>query len=444
MLKKTLRFAFILLLLAIFFKIIEINFSTIANTYEEFACWLYPIDENRNAELLKIILTIIGGMGVFITLYLSYKRAKAGDKAVRLQGDAINKQSEQLELTRKSQIDERFKNAVEHLGSDKEPIILGGIVELHQIAKEEKDKYASVVFNILTSFLRSILKVDIKRDDDFSSTIPQTIIDFLFRDNDSYLYKNFKANLANCNFSGLDINGAEFRNSDFSFSLMPMYVIDVSFENSKLSRTNFTITRMDNVNFKAADFHDCLFNMCEIKNTDFFAAKISGQNFLNCKFYDCKFIKTEIYNTKFLLCHFEDVFFGNSELLKINFTGSNFVNCYFSQNETLSDINFSATGFYSTSFDGLCFQCNFSGVRSKYQFDYIQLEDVKENINKAIDKTGIIELSINPFLDCKWEKFLQNDYSLIEEEFNTLVSKWEDKYKTTKQTKSKKSIHTKK
>lgn len=434
MLKKTLRFAFIVLLLAIFFKIVEINFTTISMKFEEFACWLYPIDENRNAELLKIILTVIGGMGVFFTLYLSYKRAKAGDKAVRLQGEAINKQSEQLELTRKSQIDERFKNAVEHLGNDKEPIILGGIVELHQIAKEEKDKYASVVFNILTSFLRTILKVDIKRDENFSSTIPQTIIDFLFRDNDSHLYKNFKANLANCNFSAIDISSSEFSDSDFSFSIMPMHVVDVSFENTKFSRTNFSITRIENVNFKGADFHDNLFNFCEIKKVDFYGAKLSKQNFLNCKFYDCKFINTEIYNTKFLLCHFDDIFFGKSQLLKLNFSGSNFINCHFAQNETLSDINFSGSAFYRTSFDGLCFECNFSGIRLKYQFDFIQLKDVKENINKTIDKSGIIELTTNPFLNCKWEKLLQNDYDLIEEEFNTTVAKWEDKYKNTKPT----------
>ena len=444
MLKKTLRFAFCLLLLALFFKIVEINFSTISTKFEKFACWLYPIDENRNAELLKIILTLIGGIGVFFTLYLSYKRAKAGDKAVRLQGEAINKQSEQLELTRKSQIDERFKNAVEHLGNDKEPIILGGIVELHQITKEEKDKYASVVFNILTSFLRTILKVDIKRDENFSNTIPQTIIDFLFRENDSHLYKNFKANLSNCNFSSLNINGSEFIDSDFSFSIMPMEIIDVSFENSKFSRANFAITRIKNVNFKGADFHDNLFNLCEIKNANFYEAKLSGQIFLNCKFYNLKFIKTDIYNTKFLLCHFDDVFFGKSELLKINFSGSNFINCHFTENETLSNINFSASGFYSTSFDGLCFECNFSGIRLKYQFDFIQLEDVKENINKIINKSGIIELSTNPFLNCKWENLLQDDYNLIEEEFNTSASKWEEKYKNTKTTKSKKSIATKK
>lgn len=444
MLKTIMRLVFLIILILFFARIIQINSTEIITIYQEFACWLYPNEDNRNAELLKIILTVIGGLGVFFTLYLSYKRAKAGDKAVRLQGEAINKQSEQLELSRKSQIDERFKNAVEHLGNEKEPIILGGIVELHQIAIEEREKYASVVFNILTSFLRTILKANLERTDDFSSTIPQTIIDFIFRGSDYYLYKDFKANLANCNFSGLDINGSNFKYADFSFSIMPMHLTDISFENVKFSRTNFTITRINNVKFRNTDFHDNLFNFCEIKNAEFYESKFLAENFLNCKFFECKFIKTDIYNTKFLLCHFDEVIYANAQLLDINFSGSNFVNSYFAKNDTMSKINFQASGFYSTSFDNECFDCNFSGIRLRYQFDFIQLKDVKENINKSINKTGIIELSASPFLDCKWEKFTQEDYDLVEEDFNSSISKWEEKYKTTETTKQKKNVEIKK
>jgi uncharacterized protein YjbI with pentapeptide repeats len=435
MYKTTFQIIFILAIVTILFKIMNLNFSAFTIKYEELACWLYPNEDNRNAELLKIILTIIGGIGVFFTLYLSYKRAKAGDKAVRLQGDAINKQSEQLELTRKSQIDERFKNAVEHLGNDKEPIILGGIVELHQIAKEEKDKYAPVVFNILTSYLRSILKVNLERDDNFSSTIPQTIIDFLFRGNDLYLYKDLKANLGHCNLNSLDINGSHFIDSDFSFSLMPMHIFDVSFENSKFSRTNFTITKMKNVNFRNADFHDNLFNLCEIYNGDFSGAKFINQFFLNNKFFDCTFSKTDIYGTEFLLCHFQSTFFHQSELLKLNFSGSNFINCDFSANETMSKIDFIGAGFYETSFENECFECDFSGARLRYPFDFIQPKDLKENINKPINKEGIKELDNNLFINCVWEKFSEENYNVITEEFNTAMSKWEEKYTSKKETK---------
>ena len=228
--------------------------SRIISLFEEMALWLFPSNENRNGEFFKVLLSIIGGIGILYSLNLAYKRLLATNKGLELQAEAINKQSEQLDLSRKSQIDERFKNAVEHLGSDKEPIILGGIVELHQIAKEEKEKYSSVVFNILTSYLRTVLKVDIPRDNAFSETIPQTIIDFLFKKERAELYKGFRANLSFCNLSGLDISGADFTCSDFRFSIMPMKDIhNVSFENTKFGRTMFRLCNLRKVNFRGLD-----------------------------------------------------------------------------------------------------------------------------------------------------------------------------------------------
>jgi len=121
--------------------------SLIKSLFEKTALWLFPSNEDRNGEFLKIVLSVIGGIGVLYSLHLAYRRLQATNIGLQLQAQAINKQSEQLDLSRKGQVDERFKNAVEHLGNDKEPIILGGIVELHQIAKEEK-KNILLLFSI--------------------------------------------------------------------------------------------------------------------------------------------------------------------------------------------------------------------------------------------------------------------------------------------------------
>ncbi len=400
--------------------------------FENFAKYLYPNDDNRNAELLKILLTVIGGIGILYSLYLAYKRAKATDKGLELQAEAINKQSEQLELSRKGQVNDRFKNAIEHLGNDKQPIILGGVVELHQIAKEEKEKYAAVVFNILTSYLRSVLKVDIPRDDNFSSTVPQTIIDFLFRGNDSYLYDGLKANLAHCNFLALDINESNFNYADFGFSLMPMNIVDVSFENAKFGRANFTVTNIVNTKFNNAEFHDTIFIQSEIKNSDFLRAKLSTQIFINTRFFDCAFSLSNIYSSNFLLCHFENTYFIRAELLSVNFWGCNFVNADFSDNPHFSKVDFLSSGFSETTFGSQCFECNFSGVRLKYHFNYIQPEDLKENINRPVNNDGIKELPGNIFLNCRWETFTQNDYDLIVNDYETSAEKWEQKYKPKK------------
>jgi uncharacterized protein YjbI with pentapeptide repeats len=400
--------------------------------FQSIALWLFPGNTDRNGEFLKIVLTVIGGLGVLYSLHLAYRRLKATNVSLELQAAAINKQSEQLELSRKGQVDERFKNAVEHLGSEKEPIILGGIVELHQIAKEDQTKYAAVVFNILTSYLRSVLKVDVPRDENFSGTIPQTILDFLFRDEDRKLYVGLKANLSHCNLKSLEINGANFQNGDFSFSLMPMHIFNVNFENGKFSRTEFVISRITNTSFRNADFHDNMFNMDEFKGVDFSGANLRTQLFLNAKFFDCNFNLANIYNCKFLLSHFEDTVFTGGELLNVFFWGSNFVRINFSNNEVFSGIDFTASGFHETFFGNQCFDCIFSGVRKNYAFEYIQLKDVEENLGKTVDKHGIKELPENLFLKCVWNKLTEDDFKKISDEFTNAPVEWKAKYKTKK------------
>ena len=77
--------------------------------YCKIAFWLFPNNLDRNGEFVKLILSILGGIGILYGLFISYRRTLITERSVKMQGEAIQKQSEQLELSRKSQIDERFK-----------------------------------------------------------------------------------------------------------------------------------------------------------------------------------------------------------------------------------------------------------------------------------------------------------------------------------------------
>ena len=348
---------------------------------------------------------------------------------LELQAKAINKQSEQLELSRDGQIDERFKNAVEHLGDEKEPIILGGIVELHQIAKENQDKYSAVVFNILISYLRTHLKIKRKRDDNFSTTIPQTIIDFLFKEEAKLLYNNFRANLSFCNLLGVNISDAKFIGSDLSFCLMPHEILNTSFDDSKFGRTNFTISKLKNVSFKNTNFHDCIFNNCELEAIDFSYSNMKNVNFISTKIIELTMKKVDLYDVTFQLCYFNNLSMITSKVIKNRFLGCNLDNSFIIKNEIIKT-NFIGVGFYFTVFDSEFYQCNFNGIRLKYEFEYIDIDDVKTNINKKTDKTGINIMDTNKFINCYWEDFKTNDYNLIKTEYETVVENWEQKYKT--------------
>ena len=429
------KISFIIFLI---FSIILFFYHNIFLSYfEEFACWLYPLDESRNAELLKILLTVIGGLGILYGLYLNYKRTKLSDKAIQLQSLAISKQSDQLELSRKSQIDERFKNAVEHLGSDKEPIILGGIAVLNQIATENHRDYSEVVFNILTSFIRSSTNVYTKTADDFSTTIIQTIINNLFKTKDvaENPYKSFVGNLSGCNLISVDIDNIDFTNFNLSFTYFSSRINNVNFSNANLSRSQFTLSKIKSSNFFNSDLHQTYFNMAEILNCNFGTASILSTNFLNTKFLKVNFDSCDFSNAKFMCCFFNETTHFNSNIINNDFSFSSFKNVSFEETELMSDINFQGCLFYNFKINTQSLNLNFNGcnvLNTAYTFDYCQFIDKLEiKIGKESDFSQIINLS-----DCMFsnqftfdfftaENFIdaKKKYEAIIEEFNSKFKK---------------------
>lgn len=125
-LKKSKAWGIIILIATVLILFALDRVFCIKELFESFAQWLFPNNEDRNGELFKILLSILGAIGILFGLYISLRRAKAMESGVERQKESIDIQTEQIKITRKAQTDERFKNAVEHLGSDKEPIILGG------------------------------------------------------------------------------------------------------------------------------------------------------------------------------------------------------------------------------------------------------------------------------------------------------------------------------
>lgn len=405
--------------------------------YEEFACWLYPINENRNAELFKILLTVIGGLGVLYGLYLNFRKSKSMEHGILLQGKAIDKQSDQLELSRKSQIDERFKNAVEHLGNDKEPIILGGIAVLNQIAIENSKDYSEVVFNILTSYIRSSTNIYNKKADDFSSTIMQTIINYLFKakNNEDYPYNGLVGNLSNCNLISLDIDNVNFSNFNLSFSLFPMYISDVNFSGVDLSKSQFSISRIKSSNFSGANLHGTLFHFTEIENSNFENASVLATNFLSTIFKNVNFDNCDFSNTKFICCFFNNTSHFNSSIINNDFSFSDFKNVDLTLTEFLSKNNFQGSCFYNFKINRTSMELNFNGcdvLDVSFIYDYCQsIDNLDEKVGKKSNSTKIINLKEvlidNQFTFDALTKddvlIVKNKYESILEEFGKLTSK---------------------
>lgn len=308
--------------------------------------FLFPSHEDRTGEFVKLILSVIGGICIIYGLYISNRRAKATERSVWFQGEQIN-------LSLKLQIDERFKNAIVHLGSNKEPIILGGIAELHQIAKEDSNKYAEVVFNILCSYIRTGTNVyEKKADDIISSTAISTIINYLLKNTEDNPYKLYRADLSSSNLSGQDISNCYLRDANLSqchFHMIDNSILDganftgseifgMSFQNNSWRGVGLFHVKMISVKLNNADFspltieekHNIFapycFN-CRFENVIFDNISIFGAFFIGCIFVNCSFKNSTIGDSTFYCCSFENTSIFESKLLsKIDFSASVFWN----------------------------------------------------------------------------------------------------------------------
>jgi len=94
----------------------------------------------------ETILQALAGAALLLTLYFTWKRVTATEKQVAAA-------QQQVEVAREGQITERFTRAIEHLGSDKLEVRLGGIYALERIARDsEKDHWPTM--EVLTAYVR--------------------------------------------------------------------------------------------------------------------------------------------------------------------------------------------------------------------------------------------------------------------------------------------------
>ena len=117
---------------------------------------------NKN-ETLKFLGISMGGILVALQALMSYIRAKAMEGTAKSQADAANAQARATEEqakanqhTEQGQRQERFRNAIEHLGHEKDSVRLGGAYELFHLAQDTPDtpELRQTVHDILCAHIR--------------------------------------------------------------------------------------------------------------------------------------------------------------------------------------------------------------------------------------------------------------------------------------------------
>ena len=104
--------------------------------------WQLKLDPKKNAEsIVKIALTLVGGVGAVAYLVIKYQERQQAGRAERREKDRL--------------VDTKVQAAIEQLGSDKASTRIAGVYALTDIADRYRKQYRQRVVDILCGYLRS-------------------------------------------------------------------------------------------------------------------------------------------------------------------------------------------------------------------------------------------------------------------------------------------------
>ena len=214
-----------------------------------------------SSGLAQFIGYLIGGLLLLRQIEISGQRATAAEETAK----AMQKTARSTE---KGNIDERFKNAIEHLGHQSASIRLGGIYALHHIA-QEVDEYRERVFEILCAHIRETttheayeprtIKSDRGKPEQEKPTIEiQSILNLLFiKIPGREIYEQFEVNLENANLAGASLVVANLKKANLeNIKLDHANLQWANLQRAYLQGTNLQGTNLQRAYLQEADLRD--------------------------------------------------------------------------------------------------------------------------------------------------------------------------------------------
>lgn len=195
-------------------------------------------------RILEFLGIAMGGILLAIQAAISYKRATAMEDAASAQAKATDHQAKANLNAEQGQRQERFKNAIEHLGHRSDSVRLGGAYELFYLARDTED-FRQTVLDILCAHIRRTTS-DPEYRERFKrqpSEEIQSLMTLLFVQPHS-VFKGLKANLTASWLNGADLRGARLREGILNRAHLQW---------ARLQEANLELARLEKVHMQKAN-----------------------------------------------------------------------------------------------------------------------------------------------------------------------------------------------
>ena len=314
------------------FLLIGVLIFLFYNYQENIFNYLDPNNSVGKIEKLGFIILLLGTAIAFWQLFIAKKSTDQNDK--------------NIEISLNNAIDERFKGAIEILGSEKASTRLGAINTLHHLAKEtsEKDKsYTKSVFEILCSYIREktneeeyIKKyVDTENKKGNPSIEIQTIIDLLFIiEIKSSPYKFFKADLNNSKLVGADLKNANLKNANlYNVNLSCADLESANLKNAVLCNANLEKAVLCNANLESTNLYIANLKNANLKNANLNSANLNSANLNSANLKNANLENVNLENA-----YLENAYLSSAILENANLSNTNLSNTILSNTNLKNSI----------------------------------------------------------------------------------------------------------
>ncbi len=235
---------------------------------------LLGVAQNREPkyEALKFLGIGMGGILIALQALMSYRRAKAMEKTSEAQADASKAQADAVSKTEQGQRQDRLKNAIEHLGHEKDSVRLGGAYELFHLA-EDTENLRQTVLDILCAHIRQTTGEDKYREKHKSkpSEEIQSLLTLLFVQKHK-VFKNCHINLQESWLNGAYLQEARL----WKATLVGAHLQKADLYRAHLQKANLYRAQLQAANLVEAQLQGTTLDRAQLQRSILNRAQLQG------------------------------------------------------------------------------------------------------------------------------------------------------------------------
>ena len=241
---------------------------------------------SKKDEALKFLGISMGGVLLALQALIANRRAKAMESsaeaqakaanaqadAAKAQADATKEQAKANKNTEQGQRQERLKNAIEHLGHDKDSVRLGGVYELFHLAEDTKDLRQTVLDILCAHIRRTTGEAEYrKKYRSRPSEEAQSLLTLLFVQ-EHEVFKGLHINLQGSWLNGADLRESRLRRADLAGS----YLRGTELVDADLKEANMVRVHMQKAFLLDAQLCGADLRWAELQRVDFRWAQLQA------------------------------------------------------------------------------------------------------------------------------------------------------------------------